>query len=224
MSCSEVLTLPNLRGKLRQEASQQVDRILADLRAEMRPLTKENQTDVKDTVKNALYNNKKELAAVGKLIGILHEEYQAGHLNTADEELCLDRYNLDRRRKALKDGSNEGQAFEAIDDETLDAFLADVSDDPGALRTMSPMSEACDESNDAIEIDIDGEVEIQGEESEVWEGIDGEDELGEKWVDVDEDVDEDVEYAHDGDGGRDILKTAADLGLNLLANIWRKKD
>jgi hypothetical protein len=223
MSYSKALTLPNLRDKLRQEASQQVDRILADLRVQMRPLTKE--TGEKDTVKNALHNNKKELAAVEKLIGILHEEYHTGHLNTADEELCLDRYNLDRRRKALEDGSDEGQVLEAVDGETMDAFLADVSDDPGALRTMSPMSEACDESNDAIEIDIDGEIDIQGEESEGWEGFDGEDELGERWVDVDEDVDEDEEYAHDdGDGGRDIFKTAADMGLNLLANIWRKKD
>ncbi|PNP43708.1 hypothetical protein TGAMA5MH_04680 [Trichoderma gamsii] len=509
MSYSEALTLPNLRGKLRQEVSQQVDRILEDLRVEMYPLTLEYQTGVKSTVKHALHNKKKELAAVEKLIRILHVEYHAGHLDTADEELCLDRYNLERRGKALNhdtivlrtsgqgigdrihddkmseesnrslkiftyvdeayldsliapyktpegakiplfaakdevaekkfrrnvlnaydakrdklawcvvsgrwhkakhittfaivrhgmgeptaqhlfgppdseeghlmgaknglpmhrlyaesfhrnqmvlvpkggpdddqgsfsrwkilfwdrfesddntaksrstklpwgpelsgrelqfsnqvrpdtrylflhycigvldhqkseapgwwrtcfddlstsespkiaylrastlrrvarmrcplneeeaaefaahstfprtpDDSDEGQAaFEAVDDETMDVFLADVSNDSGAPRTMSPLSEESHDSMDAIEIDIDGVIEVQGEDSEGWDEVDGEDELGDKWVDVDEDVDE---YAHDDeDGGRHIFKTAADQGLNFLANILRKKD
>ncbi|PON29034.1 hypothetical protein TGAM01_v202142 [Trichoderma gamsii] len=222
MSYSAILTLPNLRGKLRPEVLRRVDRIVADLRAEVRPLTMEHQTGVQSTIKNALHNRKKELSVVEKLIGILHEEHDAGHLDTADEELCLDRYNLDRRRKALKDDSGEGQVFGTVDDETMDAFLADVSDGPSAPRTMSPLSEESHDSMDAIEIEIDGQIVVQGEDSEEWEGIDDEDELGEKWVDVDENVHEDVQ--DDEDGGRDIFKTAADLGLNFLAKILRKQD
>ncbi|KAK1252231.1 hypothetical protein MKX08_003418 [Trichoderma sp. CBMAI-0020] len=100
MSYSEVLTLPNLRDKLQPEVLQRVDQILADLRVELRPLTMKVLFGVKH-VKNALYNKRKELAAIQKLIRILHEEYHAGHLDNADEELCLDRYNLDLRYNTL---------------------------------------------------------------------------------------------------------------------------
>ncbi|KAM0446031.1 hypothetical protein ACHAPV_004718 [Trichoderma viride] len=241
MSYSEALTLPNLRDKLRQEVLQRVDQILEDLRVELRPLTKERQIGGQSTVKNALHNKKKELAAVQQLIRILHEEYLAGHLDTADEELCMDRYNLDRRCRALSDdttgqeigdrihdditsersngsintfthaaynsfprapdASDEGQGFEVADDETMDVFLPDDSNGPGA-RPMSPLSSESNDSMDAIEIEIDGKIEIGGEDSEAWEDVDVDDEYewGDKWVNVDEDGDE---YA-DEDGHKDV--------------------
>ncbi|EHK42592.1 hypothetical protein TRIATDRAFT_86532 [Trichoderma atroviride IMI 206040] len=251
MSYSKVLTLPNLRDKLRPDVLRRVDGILADLRVEMRPLAKKHQIGAQSTVKMDLHNKKRELAAVEKLIVILHEEYDAGHLDTADEELCLDRCNLDRRFKALtadtvvpgasgqeigdrvhndkmskrsngsidkspyvdeaymdsliapyktpkgakspilaaKDDADadEDQGFEAVDGETMDAFLADSSDDPGAPPT-SPLTVESDDSMDDIE--IDGEIVIVEEDGEGWENIDDEYKWGDAWVDVDEDVDE----------------------------------
>ncbi|KAL7892067.1 hypothetical protein HDV63DRAFT_409668 [Trichoderma sp. SZMC 28014] len=100
------------------------------------------------------------------------------------------------------DDSKESEAPEAVDDETMDAFLADVSEDPSAPLPTSPLTEESNDSMDAIEVEIDGEMEVQGEDSEHWEEVDDEYRWGDTWVEVDEDVDEYADEVEDRD--RDI--------------------
>lgn len=136
-----MLTLPNLRDKLRQEVLRRVDRILADLRVEMRPLTEELQIGEQFIVRNALHNKTKEQTAVEKLIGILNEEYYAGHLDTMNDALCLDGDNLDRRFKILSDDTlvlrTSGQE---IEDRIHDDKKSEISN--GSINVFTYVDEA----------------------------------------------------------------------------------
>ncbi|KAL6900020.1 hypothetical protein GGI43DRAFT_384197 [Trichoderma evansii] len=98
---SEALTLPNLRGDLRQEVLQRVDQILEDLRTEMSSLRVLNQIGVDSVINKALHSKRKELDAAQELISILNEEYHAGHIDFENEALHSEGVNLECRIESL---------------------------------------------------------------------------------------------------------------------------
>ncbi|KAL7918438.1 hypothetical protein ACQKWADRAFT_323782 [Trichoderma austrokoningii] len=134
---SELLTLPDIRGQLRQEALRLVDQIVDDLQASIvapRDI-EENGTD--SVIEGALHNREKELSAVEKLITIIVQEYHAVDLNISRQAFKLELRKLESRVDSLM---GDTLVIRACRFELGGRLLDDMvwAEDGGPIRSVWP--------------------------------------------------------------------------------------
>jgi hypothetical protein len=222
MSYPKALTFPNLRDTLPQEVLERVDRILADLRFEMRPLRDEYHVGKQSIVRNALHNKKREMAAVEKLLEILSDEYLAGCFGADTEAYCLDVDNLSCRFRTLRDdvhvlrtsgheiedrlhddtgrkmSNGSISVFTCVDETYVDSLIdlyKTLNEAKAAISAEEDTvaAENAEISDSLDEIEIDGEIEVEEEDDDGWEEVEDEYEWGDGWFDLDEEIDEEID-------------------------------